>query len=119
MVDIKEKLRQYAAYKDISLRKLSNKIGKSDKFLATNGPINSNVLPIIKKEFSDLNMNWLIFDEGEMIINDINQPILYQKIESINNKLDNLESVLFSQISKEIKTQLNFAKENSINKEIS
>lgn len=42
-------------------------MGKSDKFIDTQGSLNSEILPVIRKVFPDLNMNWLLFDEGEMI----------------------------------------------------
>lgn len=74
---MKEKLRQYADYKHLSHRKFSLLIGKSDKFIDTKGSLNSEAIPIIRKKFPDLNMNWLLFDDGDMLLPDnniINEP---------------------------------------------
>ncbi len=66
---VKEKLRQYIENKEISMRNFSQKIDVSDGYLRTKGAIYSDVLPKISKVFPDLNMNWLLFDEGEMLLN--------------------------------------------------
>ena len=64
----KEKLREYVHFKKISNRKFCLRINVSDKFLATDGAIYSKILPKIRKSFPDLNMDWLLFDKGDMII---------------------------------------------------
>lgn len=67
---IKKRLRQYADYKIISHRKFSLIIGKSEKFLASDGEIQSDVFIKIRKHFPDLSLIWLLFDEGEMIVSE-------------------------------------------------
>lgn len=65
---IKEKLKKYCKYKGITHPFFCRKIDVSIKFLASNGRVYSDVFPRIRKVFTDLNMDWLIFDEGKMII---------------------------------------------------
>ena len=83
---MKEKLREYADLKNISHRKFSLALGKSDKFIDTKGSLNSEIIPIIRKKFPDLNMNYLLFDEGEIITPDINLIKEVNKAEEKNYK---------------------------------
>lgn len=72
-MNIKEKLRQYAKTKGLSPTKLSQMIGQSDGYLRTDGNVYSNVIAQIRKVLTDLNIDWLLFDEGNMIISKNNQ----------------------------------------------
>ena len=83
---MKEKLREYADLKNISHRNFSLALGKSDKFIDTKGSLNSEIIPIIRKKFPDLNMNYLLFDEGEIITPDINLIKEVNKAEEKNYK---------------------------------
>ncbi len=67
-MNTKEKILQYLEFKDISQGKFCRKIGVSNGFLASGKHIGSEKLKIIRDNYIDLNMNWLIYDEGEMII---------------------------------------------------
>lgn len=69
-MNTKEKLLQYIEYKDITQGKFCRKIGVSSGFLTSGKHIGSEKLKIIRDSFSDLNMNWLIYDEGKMIKNE-------------------------------------------------
>ncbi len=64
----KKKILQYLEFKDISQGKFCRKIGVSNGFLGSGKHIGSEKLKIIRDNYIDLNMNWLIYDEGEMII---------------------------------------------------
>jgi len=64
----KKKILQYLEFKDISQGKFCRKIGVSNGFLASGKHIGSEKLKIIRDNYIDLNMNWLIYGEGEMII---------------------------------------------------
>ena len=90
---IKEKLKEYCDYKGLSMRQFSQKIGVSDAFLRTKGSINSDLLPSIKKAFTDLNIDWLLFDIGEMILLYNSPKVDYKKYIEVleeNRKLNNL-----------------------------
>lgn len=105
-MDIKKKLRQYADYKGISHRKFSLQIGKSDKFIDTKGSLNSDIFPIIRKTFPDLNINWLLFDEGQMTnsevlaIEDMGQSV---SMSGLNNRLTAIEKYLEQKPASEVK----------------
>lgn len=93
MKTIKEKLKKYCDYKGLSMRQFSQKIGVSDAFLRTKGSINSNLLPSIKEAFIDLNINWLLFDEGNMILLEYSPKVDYKKYIEVleeNRKLNKL-----------------------------
>jgi hypothetical protein len=68
-MNTKEKILQYLDFKEISQGKFCRKIGVSNGFLASGKHIGSEKLKIIRDNYVDLNMDWLIYDEGEMISN--------------------------------------------------
>jgi hypothetical protein len=65
---IKEKIRQYLVFKGVSKRKFTNEAKLSDGFLKGNGAIGADKLIVIRSICPDLNLEWLLFDEGEMIV---------------------------------------------------
>jgi len=65
----KEKILQYLDFKEISQGKFCRKIGVSNGFLASGKHVGSEKLKAIRDNYVDLNMDWLIYDEGEMIVN--------------------------------------------------
>jgi len=69
-MNTKEKILQYIDFKEISQGKFCRKIGVSNGFLASGKHIGSEKLKIIRDNYIDLNMNWLVYDEGEMIIDE-------------------------------------------------
>ncbi len=69
-MNTKEKILQYLDFKEISQGKFCRKIGVSNGFLASGKHIGSEKLKVIRDNYVDLNMNWLIYDEGEMISNE-------------------------------------------------
>ena len=113
---VKEKLRKYSKIKGLSNAMFCKKIGVSDKFLATNGRVYSDVFPKIRKVFTDLNMNWLLYDEGEMILQSENSQVEepetdYRTTKAISNqyqfdliykKLEVIESKIIQKIEPQI-----------------
>ncbi|ANW96715.1 hypothetical protein AXE80_10715 [Wenyingzhuangia fucanilytica] len=63
----KEKLRKVADYKGVTPRNLSIQLGASDSYLRTNGAIYSDMIPVVRKVLPFLNMDWFLYDEGDMI----------------------------------------------------
>ncbi|MFL0067890.1 hypothetical protein V2605_04080 [Tenacibaculum maritimum] len=105
----KEKLRQYIDYKGVSMRFFGKKINVSDSFLRSDGSVMTDKLPVIRNIFPDLNMDWLLFDEGEMIISDKKsdkveeEPIQYKTAKEVSieyqfnviyNKLKEIETFM-------------------------
>tara|TARA_R110002124_G_scaffold148927_2_gene314581 strand:+ start:2466 stop:2846 length:381 start_codon:yes stop_codon:yes gene_type:complete len=78
-MSIKDKLKLYADYKRISPRKFSLSIGASDSFLRSSGSIQSDILPSVRKNYPDLSIDWLLFDEGEMIKSEIERSNLVEE----------------------------------------
>ncbi|MFV9552051.1 hypothetical protein [Algibacter sp. PT7-4] len=76
---IKTNIRQYADFKGFSRREFNILIEASESFLKSDGGFNVDFLPIIRQKCPDLNINWLLFNEGEMIIKN-----LYQENNIIN-----------------------------------
>lgn len=83
MMSVNKKLLQYAEYKRISQRKFTISLGLSEGVLRKGKNLGSGYLKVIKEKYHDLNMNWLLFDEGNMILesdNILNEaPVKYQK----------------------------------------
>ena len=68
MKSVNQKLLQYAEYKGISQRKFTQSLGLSEGVLRKGKNLGSGYLKNIKEKYHDLNMNWLLYDEGEMIL---------------------------------------------------
>ena len=64
----KEKIRQYLDYKNITIYKFQKITGFSDGILKSGKDFGVDKLKQIRDKCPDLNMNWLIYDEGEMIL---------------------------------------------------
>lgn len=65
--EIKKRIRQYTEYKGFSRREFHKLINASDSFLKNDGGFNVDYLPIIRQKCPDLNMDWIVYDDGEMI----------------------------------------------------
>ncbi len=97
---INQKLLQYAEFKRISQRKFTTSLGLSEGVLRKGKNIGSGYLKKVKEKYHDLNMNWLLFDEGNMIIEPDN--ILNEAAEKYQKEYD---------ICKKLKIELQHSKE--------
>ena len=68
MKSVNQKLLQYAEYKGISQRKFTKSLGLSEGVLRKGKNLGSGYLKRIKEKYHDLNMDWLLYDEGEMLL---------------------------------------------------
>lgn len=130
--EIKSRLREYTNFKGFSQRKFNILIDASDSFLKSNGGFNVDFLPKIRQKCPDLNLDWLLFGEGEMILssdkksNSVSKPgseysteSLQYQINVINEKLaefDTLKQTLGSLITAEVQHQMQTSKKNVIDK---
>lgn len=64
----KEKLKAYLRYKGLSKNKFYTATGFSVGFLDSGRSLGADKVKIIINKFPDLSLDWLIMDEGEMII---------------------------------------------------
>ena len=94
----KEKLLQYIEYKEITQGKFCRKIGVSNGFLTSGKHIGSEKLKAIRDNYPDLNMDWLVYDEGEMLIKENildEHELMYDRLLVDGNQLsEELTSVL-------------------------
>jgi len=104
MLSSKEKIIKYLNYKGISQDKFSRACNVSSGFLRQGKSFSIEYLKSIRDNYSDLNLNWLIYDEGNMLLsgeNEVNEhPETYQKeagtIELLKKDVENLEKLLES-----------------------
>jgi len=68
-MSINKKLLEYIEKKNITQRDFTRKIGLSDGALKKGKNIGSQYIKAIKDHFPDLNLSWLLFDEGDMFVN--------------------------------------------------
>lgn len=100
MISVNQKLLQYAEHKEISQRKFTASLGLSEGVLRKGKNVGSGCLKKIKEKYHDLNMNWLLFDEGNMII-DPN--------EIVNEAAENYQKVCHN--CKKLEIELQISKE--------
>jgi hypothetical protein len=74
-MNINSKIIQYLDYKGVSQREFTSKCNLSEGVLRRGKNIGSGYLINIKTNYPDLNMNWLLFDQGEMIEKNNNQQV--------------------------------------------
>lgn len=72
----KEKIKQYLDYKGISKNRFYTETGFSVGFLDSGKSLGADKVKIIINTYPDLNINWLILDEGPMIKQETNSSIL-------------------------------------------
>ncbi|MGV8137710.1 MAG: helix-turn-helix transcriptional regulator [Mangrovibacterium sp.] len=65
----KEKIKQYLAFKGIRKTNFYAETSLSNGFLESGKSLGADKIKIIISKYPDLNLNWLIFDEGEMLKN--------------------------------------------------
>lgn len=64
----KEKLKQYADYKGFTTYKIEKILGLTNGSLRSGKDFGVDKISIIRDNCPDLNMNWFLYDEGEMIL---------------------------------------------------
>lgn len=84
----KQKIINYLAFKEISQRKFSLKTGLSEGILRAGKHLGVDKMETIRAHYPDLNMNWVIFGDGEMLLEEINEPAIeYEHLKSEGEKL--------------------------------
>lgn len=87
---VKERLIEYAKYKGISRRKFAAKIGASPAFIGNiSKGIGVDYLNRISIQFPDLNISWLIHDDGDMLL-----PTSTAEPQTHLNNMDNFTQLL-------------------------
>lgn len=65
---IKERIKQYADCKGITIRKLEQETGVPNGIIGKNGNINVKTLAKVLNTYEDINPLWLILNKGEMLM---------------------------------------------------
>lgn len=73
----KEKLKAYLKYKGISKNKFYTETGFSVGFLDSGRSLGADKVKIIINKFPDLSLEWLIMDQGDMIVSGRKQGVAY------------------------------------------
>jgi len=92
----KEKIIKYIDFKGLSQGYFCRKINVSNGFLTSGKHIGSEKLKDIRDNYVDLNMNWLIYDEGEMIVSDVSTVNEDQDIYKKTGTVEHLKALLQS-----------------------
>lgn len=79
----KKKIAEYLNIKGISKSKFCLECKFSSGFFKSGDNFGSDKLVIIAENYLDLNLNWLIFDKGNMILN-----------EGVSNELDSKNAIV-------------------------
>lgn len=67
-MSVKERLKSFISYKEMSVRRFCLKIGVSESFVSSmRVSISPDKLSVISETFPDLNTIWLLTGDGEMI----------------------------------------------------
>ena len=64
----KEKIIKYLIHKGISQDKFSRNCNVSSGFLRQGKSFSVEFLKVLREKYTDLNLDWLIYDEGEMLL---------------------------------------------------
>ncbi|SDT14479.1 hypothetical protein SAMN05192545_2867 [Maribacter dokdonensis] len=122
MKTINEKLVQFADSKGLSQYKFCKETGLSDGALRGSRSIGVESLAKIKEKYPDLNLDWIMFDKGPMLLSDaelLKEPsAFYQRNltidevvdNRIDSKLDALREVMAAYIRQDIIEEIENAK---------
>ena len=75
---VKERLKEFIKYKDLSIRQFTKEIGVSESYVSNmRASIHPEKIKSIANKYPELNTEWLLTGEGSMLKEDLNQN--YQK----------------------------------------
>lgn len=67
-MDPKEKIRKYIDFKELTVYSFEKKAGINHGVMGKGKDFGVSLLSKIKRNITDLNMNWLIYEEGDMLL---------------------------------------------------
>ncbi|PKH50839.1 hypothetical protein CXF68_09135 [Tenacibaculum sp. Bg11-29] len=102
----KEKILKYLDFKGLTAYQFQKKTGLSNGVLKSGKDFGVDKVKTIRDNYLDLSMDWLLFDEGEMIVSTETKPKKEKKstdyenyktftehnFVAVNNKVDNLSN---------------------------
>ena len=90
-------LKKYIDYKGISVLAFEKSIGTRstiDKAIKANTNLRSDIITRIIEKYTDINVNWILTGEGEMIVDpteDFKYVALEEQVKSLQNANEKLE----------------------------
>lgn len=95
----KKKILEYIDFKGISAYSFEKKLGLSNGSLKSGREFGVDKIKLIRDNYPDLNVNWLLFDEGEMLVNarfnELKEPqTTYKTSSNIEEQLEIIERKL-------------------------
>ncbi len=95
----KEKIKQFIEDKGVNPSQFYKKTGLSNGFLDSGKSIGADKIKIIISHYPDLNLYWLIADEGEMYTKNVHQKVHQDVHPSLKNESDpELQLILSKQM---------------------
>lgn len=107
----KEKILEFVEFKGLSKSQFCRKCGLSISYLDSKGSITSDKLTLILKNFRNFNVNWLLFDDANMIIPEEKQRAesknlipLYEEVVTVggNNEIVAESNIAYDKVNRYI-----------------
>ncbi|WP_233882239.1 hypothetical protein [Tenacibaculum piscium] len=101
--NIKERILQLANFKGISYQKFFDELElnySNFKGKQKLSGINSNSIERIISKYPELNLRWLITDEGEMIVSSEKEEEEKQKLDTMKREMKNYKQMYYEQVDK-------------------
>ncbi|WP_233882222.1 hypothetical protein [Tenacibaculum piscium] len=95
----KEKILEFVEYKGFSKAEFCRRCSLSISYLDSKGAITSDKLQLILKNFRDLNLDWLLFDEGEMLVSSVKEEKT-EKLDTMKKEMKNYKQMYYEQVDK-------------------
>lgn len=86
----KDKIKQYLDYKGISKNKFYSLTGLSIGFLDSGTSMGADKVKIIINKFPDINIDWLVLDQGDMILSPAREAETNSTLEELLRTKDEL-----------------------------
>ncbi len=90
----KEKIHQYAEFKKITLFEFEKKAGISSGTMRKGKDFEASLVIKIRNNFPDLNINWLLYDEGEMILKEKMMAMEFENDNGAQSEIEQLKELL-------------------------
>jgi len=72
-MEIKERIKQFIHYQNITAKKFYEKTGFSSGFLNKSGAVGSDKIMRIVEVYPEINLEWLVMGDGPMLNNQVNE----------------------------------------------
>ena len=107
-MSINNKIIEYLEYKGVSQRRFTKMCKFSEGILRRGRSINATYFKVIKTNYPDLNFDWLLFDEGNMILDD------NYNLEKIQNSIINEPNSSYNVVKFNCKEKINILQQSLI-----